>query len=241
MFSDVAVIIPSRIGSSRLANKALEVIGDKPMIEHVYSNVAKLGLRHLYVATDSDKISNIIQNIGGKTILTSESCPSGTDRVYEALNKISDHNKISYVVNVQGDMPFINHHTVLDVIKLLKTSNADITTPVSKVTPEEAYGDSNVKVVIGHDDHALYFSRSMIPHNAIEYFYHVGIYGYTTSALERFVALPSSLLEQTEKLEQLRALENGMKIAVCYTNDIPISVDTIEDLENARSFYKQML
>lgn len=241
MFSNVAIIIPSRIGSTRLSQKALQPIGNMTMIEHVYSNIAKIDIPHLYVATDSEQISQIVQNIGGKAIITKESCASGTDRVYEAFKQIPDNHNISYVVNVQGDLPFVNPNTVLDIIKLLRESGSDIATPVAKVSQEKAYGDSNVKAVIGQNDQALYFSRSMIPNNATEYFYHIGIYGYTTSALERFVALPISPLEQTERLEQLRALENGMKIAVCYSDEIPISIDTMEDLENARAFYKQML
>lgn len=237
MHKDTVIIIPARLGSTRLKEKAIQIIGDKTMIEHTYLQAAKLGLAHLVVATDSDKISDIIENIGGRVVMTSESCESGTDRAYEALQAMDNKDDIEYIINLQGDLPFIDSSIILDMIDELKNSDADIITIVTKVDESIAKDPSNVKVVISKDDRALYFSRSVIPHNAEEYWYHIGIYGYRTRALKKFIALGDSPLEKTEKLEQLRALENGMEIKVCYANSIPISVDTPSDLEKVRKLY----
>jgi len=240
MFSDVAVIIPSRLRSARLNNKPLQLIGNMTMIEHVYRKVAKLNISNLYVATDAEEIANVITKIGGKVITIKEDCASGTDRVYKALDHIPNNDKIRYVINVQGDLPFIDHNIIYDVITRLKQSLADIATPVSKINYDIACNHSNVKVVIDKNDEALYFSRNIIPYNAPYYWYHIGIYGFTKAAITKFVGLPESFLEKTEGLEQLRALENGMQIAVCYADSIPISVDTTQDLENARAIYRDL-
>jgi 3-deoxy-manno-octulosonate cytidylyltransferase (CMP-KDO synthetase) len=173
--------------------------------------------------------------------MTSEHCTSGTDRVFEAFGKIKDNDNINYVVNVQGDMPFVKPEAILNVIESLKNSYYGITTPVAKVDMGVAEGDSNVKVVITHDGKALYFSRNLIPYGAKEFLYHVGVYGFRKDVLSTFVGLPQSVLEKSERLEQLRALENGIDIGVCYVNDIPISVDTPEDLAKAIEFYHQYI
>ncbi len=239
MHSDVAVIIPSRLGSVRLENKPLKTIGTMTMIEHVLSQVQQTGLKNIFVATDSEEIAEKVSNLGGQVIFTSPECQSGSDRVYEALNSITDHQNIEYVVNVQGDMPFIEPESIITVIETLKAGRHDIMTPVVKVGIEIANSNSNVKVITDHNDKALYFSRSLIPHGASEFLYHVGIYGFRKAALTKFMSLPPSSLELTEKLEQLRALQNNMSIGVCYVNNIPISVDTQGDLEKAIEFYLQ--
>ena len=240
MLSDVAIIIPTRIGSTRLPRKALKKIGDLTMIEHVYKKALQTGLQDVYVATDDQEIADVIDKMGGKSIITPSDCPSGTDRVFAALQTIKHKDDIKYVVNLQGDQPFVDPKIIKDLITTLKNSDADIATPVSKIDHIAANDISKVKVVLSKNDFALYFSRSMIPHNAQEYWYHVGIYAFTKNALAKFVALPESTLERSESLEQLRALENGMKIIASYTNSIPISVDTERDLEVARKMYLAM-
>ena len=241
MHSDVAVIIPSRLGSERLSQKPLQLIGDIPMIQHVVDSIKLTGLKNIYVATDSELIADKVKERSVEFIMTSEHCTSGTDRVFEAFGKIKDNDNINYVVNVQGDMPFIKPEAILNVIESLKNSYYGITTPVAKVNMGVAEGDSNVKAVITHDGRALYFSRSLIPYGAKEFLYHVGVYGFRKDVLSTFVGLPQSVLEKSERLEQLRALENGIDIGVCYVNDIPISVDTPEDLAKAIEFYHQYI
>lgn len=242
MHSDVVIIIPSRIGSERLAQKPLATIGNIAMIEHVVNQIQKTGLENVYVATDSSLIADTVSAFGAKYIMTKAECASGTDRVYEAFRTLSDDN-IRYVINVQGDMPFVDPKAILEVIKYLKSSEYGIITPVTKVALDAAEGSSNVKVVVARAsedsklDKALYFSRSLIPYGADEFLYHVGIYGFSKNTLAKFVNLPHSNLEKTEKLEQLRALENNIDIGVCYVDNIPISVDTIEDLNKAIDFY----
>ena len=239
MHSDVAIIIPSRLGSVRLEKKPLKKIGSMSMIEHVLSQVQRTGLKNVFVATDSEEIAEKVLNIGGQVILTSPDCQSGTDRVYDALNSIADLQNIEYVVNVQGDMPFVEPESIITVIESLKSGTHDIMTPVAKVGIEIADSNSNVKVITDHNDKALYFSRSLIPHGASEFLYHVGIYGFRKAALTKFMGFPPSSLELSEKLEQLRALQNNMSIGVCYVDNIPISVDTQDDLDKAIEFYLQ--
>jgi 3-deoxy-manno-octulosonate cytidylyltransferase (CMP-KDO synthetase) len=233
-YSDVAFIIPSRIGSTRLPNKALADIGGKSMIEHVVSRLKAVSASNLYVATDSEKIVKKVSYAGGIAIVTSKGCSTGSDRVYEAFQKIPHNDKIKYIINVQGDMPFVDYRVLEKIIEKLKNTDFDVVTPVVKVGNDIANSDSNVKVVVDINDKALYFSRSLIPHGAQEFLYHVGIYGYKSEALEKFVKLNKTQYELVEKLEQLRALENGINIGVVMSNEIPISVDTHEDLEKAR-------
>lgn len=238
--SDVAFIIPSRIGSTRLPNKALAAIGGKSMIEHVIARINAGSVNNLYVATDSEKIVEKVKTTGGIAIMTSEDCLTGSDRVYEAFKKIPNNDKIKYIINVQGDMPFVDYRVLKQIIDKLKNSDFDIVTPVVMVGSDIASKSSNVKVVVDINDKALYFSRSVIPHGAEEFLYHVGIYGYKAEALEKFVRLKETQYESVEKLEQLRALENGMRIGIVLSNEIPISVDTYEDLERAREYYAKL-
>lgn len=238
MHSDVAIIIPSRLGSVRLSNKPLQNIGNLSMILHVLKQVKLTGLENIFVATDSELIAETVTNYGGQFILTKPECASGTDRVYEAFQEIPHNQNIKYVLNVQGDMPFVEPESILAVIENLKNSDYDIITPVAEVDLETADSASNVKAIIDNRNKALYFSRSLIPHGASKFLYHIGIYGFRKDALNKFVKLPPSLLELSEKLEQLRALQNDMSIGVCHVTNIPISVDTQEDLDKAIAFYK---
>ena len=236
--SDVAVIIPSRLGSERLYQKPLQLIGPYTMIEHVVHQIKSTGLENIYVATDSLAIAEKVISCGVEYILTSESCLSGTDRVYEASKLVQKPN-INYIINVQGDMPFVEPEVILKVIESLKSSSYEIITPVVKVGIDIANSHSNVKVVTNEKGKALYFSRSLIPYGATEFLYHIGIYGFRKAALDKFVKLPMSPLEISEKLEQLRALQNGMTIGICYVENIPISVDTQDDLNKAIAFYNR--
>ena len=235
MYSNLAIIIPARAGSTRLINKAVAMIGDKPMIQHVYENAALSGVEHLFIATDSTEIQQAVEGFGGKTIMTGE-CPTGTDRVFEAFVQLPNKEQIEYIINLQGDMPFINPKDIEEVCSTLRRGKSDMVTLVTPVSAEEAQSHNNVKAVIAESGRALYFSREAVPHNAKEYMYHIGIYGFTSEALKKFVSLEPSKLELQEKLEQLRALENNMSIQTVSVGSIPISVDTAEDLEKAKRF-----
>lgn len=235
--SDVAVIIPSRIGSTRLPSKALAMIGDKTMIEHVINRLYGLLKARLYVATDHEDIAAAAEKAGAVAIMTDPQCPTGSDRVFQAYQKLPAKEQINYVINVQGDMPFIKHDAIADIIELLKKNQHDIVTSCVSVGEDVAKIESNVKVVVDKNNNALYFSRSLIPHGAKDFLYHVGIYGFTVKALTQFIDLEQSNYEKCEQLEQLRALENGMKIGICISNEIPISVDTPDDLKKAAMYY----
>ena len=172
--------------------------------------------------------------------MTDKDCPTGSDRVFQAFQTIPDNDRIKYIINIQGDMPFVDLDSVDKIINMLKTEEFDIVTAGVKVGIDIARHESNVKIVIDKNNKALYFSRSMIPHNALEFIYHVGIYGFKSHALEKFIKLEQSEYERIENLEQLRALENGMSIGVCLSDQIPISVDTPEDLEKANLYYMKL-
>ena len=236
MYSDAVVIIPARIASARLENKPLQMIGNKTMIEHVVSRVSRIEVAGVFVATDSEEIFSLVTSKGFSAIMTDKNCLTGTDRVYEAFKKLPHSTAIKYVINVQGDMPFIDEAIIPKIIEGLKTGRFDIMTSVVKVGKDIAGSPSNLKVVIDKNNKALYFSRSLVPSGASEFLYHVGIYGFKAPLLEKFVLLEQSENEKSENLEQLRALDNGMTIGVCYSNEIPISVDTKEDLAKARDF-----
>ncbi|HJD59188.1 MAG TPA: 3-deoxy-manno-octulosonate cytidylyltransferase [Rickettsia endosymbiont of Omalisus fontisbellaquei] len=237
---DVAIIIPSRLSSTRLKQKPLQLIGSITLIERVFKQVNQTNLEHTYVATDSEEIANIIKKAGGKVIFTDSAIPTGTDRTYEAFKLIPNNQNINYIVNVQGDMPFIEPSSILKIIEYLKNSEYDIVTPVVKVDRESVEASSNVTVAVDSAGKALYFSRSLIPNGAEEFLYHVGMYGFRKSALEKFVSLKPTFLEKTERLEQLRILENGMTIGTCLVDNVPISVDTEEDLKKAIKFYENI-
>lgn len=234
---ETLVIIPVRIGSTRLAEKALLDIGGVPMVVRVAKKALDSGLENVYIATDSEKIANVLDEAKVNYVYTDPSCPSGTDRVYQAWQTLSNKEDFKYILNVQGDMPFIESSTIYKVANSLWHSNADILTPVVNVGFKAAEGESNVKVVATIDNKALYFSRSMIPNSSENFLYHVGVYGFKAESLRKFVELPVSFLEKTERLEQLRALENGMSIGLCYVDTIPISVDTKEDYNKAIEYY----
>ncbi|MDA7705452.1 3-deoxy-manno-octulosonate cytidylyltransferase [Rickettsiales bacterium] len=237
-------IIPARLASTRLPNKPLADICGKKMIQRVYEQSCKANLGQSYVACDSDEVKNLIENIGGKAILTDPDLPSGTDRIYQALQKIPNRDDFDFIVNLQGDLPIIDPEIIEKTANLIANSSFDIATIAVKIDNENDINDPNiVKVAIANlskdGGKALYFSRSAIPHNKDGNFYeHIGIYVYKRSALEKFVQLEVSNLEKLEKLEQLRALENNMTIGVAIADSKPISIDTKSDLQKATEYLK---
>lgn len=228
------VLIPARLAATRLPNKPLLDINGKPMIVRVYECARKADLGEVAVAAGDEAIVDAIRAVGGKAVLTDPALPSGSDRIFAALEMLDPEKRFNAVINLQGDLPEIDAATLRGTAKLLEDKSVDIGTAAIKIKdPAEIHKPNVVKIAIA-GSRALYFSRSAIPHGEGDYFHHIGIYAYQRPALERFVKLPPSPLELREKLEQLRALEAGMRIDVAAVNSMPLTIDTPEDLENAR-------
>lgn len=235
---NTVIIIPARLGSTRLARKPLADINGKPMIVHCLERVAAANVAPIYVATDSEEIKAAVEKHGGKVVMTDPALPSGTDRAYAAVQAIG--GKFDVVINVQGDQPILYKENITGLIPALE--GADISTPVALMPDERDFEKSSVvKAVVALGNKALWFTRGQTPFAWPEatdrsYYQHIGIYAYQYESLKRFVSLPPSPLELRERLEQLRALENGMtiKVAVVSADQIPHAVDTADDLEKAR-------
>ena len=233
-------IIPARMQATRLPGKPLADIAGKPMILRVWEQAVKADLGPVVVATDSTDVCSVIQDAGGQAVLTQADLPSGSDRVYEALCKIDPDGQHQSLINLQGDLPELDPALLHQLAELLADERWDITTLVAPASEEEAAKSQIVKAAISWDDahaqigRALYFSRAAIPDGIAPFYHHIGLYGWRRRALQRFVSLPASPLEQSEKLEQLRALEDGMQIGVGQTAHAPGGVDTQEDLAETR-------
>lgn len=233
--SKTAIIIPARYGSSRLEGKPLLEVMGKPVIQWVYEKAQQAKLADMIIiATDDKRIFDCVKSFGGEVEMTSVDHKCGSDRIMEVVSR---HPEISYICNLQGDEPLIKPESIDAVIKNVKDDDkADISTLIRVLTDEEEINNPNlVKCVIDNNGFALYFSRSKIPferNTGIAKFYgHLGIYGYKRPALEAMTTLPQTPLERTESLEQLRALENGMRIKTSVVDFVPVGIDTREDLE----------
>ena len=234
------IIIPARLDSTRLPNKPLAIIGDKPMILHVLHRAEQSGVGPVVVACGDQEIADVTERAGGQAILTDPTLPSGSDRVFSALQKFDPKGKYDVIVNLQGDLPLIDPNIIRTVLKPLNNPSVDIATLANKIRNNAEKEDRNiVKVAIGFAPgkeigRAIYFSRVVVPAGDGPHYHHIGIYAYRRDTLEKFVALPESILEKREKLEQLRALEAGMRIDVSIVDTVPDGVDTPADLERAR-------
>ncbi|HUX14674.1 MAG TPA: 3-deoxy-manno-octulosonate cytidylyltransferase [Spirochaetia bacterium] len=238
----VAAIIPARFHSTRLPGKPLADIGGKPMIRHVYEAVRNSPeVTQVIVATDDQRICDAVADFGGTARMTSANHATGTDRIAEAADGVD----AAIVINVQGDEPFITAAMISDVLRPLLDDPALPMSTLMHQIGEEGFSNPNVvKVVTDRRGNALYFSRSLIPFprngSGLRVFEHIGVYCYRREFLAQFIAMEQTPLERAESLEQLRALENGYRIAVVETADpqyIPLSIDTAEDLERARQLY----
>ncbi len=232
----VAVVIPSRYASTRFPGKPLAMLCGKPMVRHVYEKAAASSADLVVVATDDRRIYDAVTGFGGKAVMTAETHPSGTDRIAEAVSKLDKGFDI--VINVQGDEPLIPTSVIDELIAVMKHNPSIEMATVAVPGDRAAMTENNVKVVFGENRFALYFSRSMIPFHrkgGVEApaYLHWGIYAYRKSVLDRFVSLPPGRLEECEKLEQLRALENGIRIYVVLSDLESIGIDTPEDLVRA--------
>ncbi|MFV9875043.1 MAG: 3-deoxy-manno-octulosonate cytidylyltransferase [Rickettsiales endosymbiont of Dermacentor nuttalli] len=242
MKNNVVIIIPARMNSTRLPGKPLADIGGKPMILHVMEKALATKLGPVFIACDDDEIAEVVIKAGGTAIMTETFHPSGTDRIYEALKKIDYQKKLDIIINLQGDLPFIEPFVIKNITDLFTNDNVMIGTAAAEIrNSHEVLEPSIVKPVISFNNtttgRAIYFSRSPVPYNAPKYYHHIGVYAYQRSALEQFINLKPSYLENIEKLEQLRAIENNIPIDITIVDRIPISVDTLEDLEKARKYF----
>lgn len=231
----VVVIIPARFASTRLPGKPLALIHGRPMIRHVYERAAEAkGVLEVVVATDDARIAEVVGAFGGRALLTSPACPSGTDRVAEAARSLAAEGlDFEAVVNVQGDEPFLDPGAIGEVAGLLAATKTDGRAPMATLARAleagEAERPSVVKVACDLEGYALFFSRAPIGQNLA----HVGLYAYTRERLEQIAALPVTPLEAAERLEQLRVLEHGLPIAVGRTGWRSAGIDTPEDLLRA--------
>ncbi len=239
MSKKIAVFIPARMQSTRLPGKPLADIHGKPMIVHVLErSLQAKNISDVYVACAEAEIAAVVEKCGGKAILTNPDHPSGTDRIYEALQKSG--GDYDYIVNVQGDLPSLDHKIIDVAVALMDNPAVDIATLAAVIKHEHEKTNPNVvKAVIAFENdksgRALYFTRATAPHGEGELYHHIGLYVYRRESLEKFVNLAPSLLEKREKLEQLRALENNMRIDAAIVDAVPLGVDTPEDLEAVRS------
>jgi 3-deoxy-manno-octulosonate cytidylyltransferase (CMP-KDO synthetase) len=234
------IIIPIRVGSTRLPGKFSEMIEGIPMVIRVMRSAIEADIGPVYVACDDGGHMKFIEENGGKAILTRKEHSSGTDRVYEALQHIDPDGKFEYVVNLQADVPFIKPSSIKQTVDNIVNSEVDIGTIAAKIiVPSEIRDPNVVKIAMNDQGRALYFSRSQIPYNAVDYYHHIGVYAFKKESLSKFISLGQTTLEKQEKLEQLRALENGMIINVGIVEEVPITVDTPEDLVVARNYAKK--
>jgi len=245
-------IIPARYASTRFPAKPLALLAGKPIIQHVYERVAAT-LSDLCVATDDQRIAEVVEQFGGRAVLTATSHCSGTDRCYEAYVKLGSDADV--VINVQGDEPFIAEEQLREVMNCFQDAGTEIATLVKPFPPSAPLADlenpNSPKVVVSNEGYALYFSRSVIPYLrgvpraewAARHMFlkHIGLYAYRAEALRRISQMPQGTLEQCESLEQLRWLQAGMRIKVGTTQTETIGIDTPQDLERAETFLRTTL
>jgi 3-deoxy-manno-octulosonate cytidylyltransferase (CMP-KDO synthetase) len=234
------IVIPARMASRRLPGKPLADIHGEAMIVHVWRRARDADLGPVVVACAEAEIAAAVEAAGGRAVMTRPDHPSGSDRVHEALGAIDAKERHDAVINVQGDLPTIEPEAIRAALAPLDEPAVDIATLVAAIVdPAEAKDEDVVKAAISFGDgapvgRALYFSRLAVPAGDGPLYHHIGIYAYRRPVLERFVALPPGVLEQRERLEQLRALEDGMRIDAALVDTVPLGVDTPADLERAR-------
>ncbi len=238
------VLIPARLRSQRLPNKPLAEIGGVPMIVQVWRRACEAEVGPVVVACAEAEIAAAIEAHGGQAALTDPELPSGTDRIFQALKQMDPAGRFERVINVQGDLPTLEPAAIRAVLAPIEQLGTDLGTLATAIEdPEERHDPNVVKPVIASDPHhpglgrALYFSRATVPSGEGPVYHHIGIYAYRRAALEQLAMLPPSPLEQRERLEQLRALENGFSIGVALVDTIPLGVDTPKDLERARAMF----
>jgi 3-deoxy-manno-octulosonate cytidylyltransferase (CMP-KDO synthetase) len=234
------VLIPARMASTRLPGKPLADIAGRPMIVHVAERAREAALGRVVVATDVEEVAVAVRGQGFDAVMTRSDHQSGSDRIHEALQSLDPEGRVDIVINVQGDLPTIDPAAIRAVFAPLEDSDVDIATLGVEIVREEEKTNPNVVKIVGSPLspdrlRALYFTRATAPWGDGPLYHHIGLYAYRRAALERFVSLPPSALERREKLEQLRALEAGMRIDAVILDHVPFGVDTPEYLERARA------
>lgn len=238
--SDPVILIPARMASTRLPGKPLADICGAPMIVHVWRRAMEAGLGPVVVATDTAEVARAVEKAGGIAVMTRVDHPSGSDRIFEAVENFDPEGHHDIIVNVQGDLPTIDPKAIAASVPPLANPAVDIATLAVEIRREEEKTDPNVVKAIGAEIapghfRALYFTRATAPTGPGPLYHHVGLYAWRRSALKKFVTLNPSPLEIRERLEQLRALEAGMRIDIVLVDDVPLGVDAPHDLERARA------
>ncbi|HUC60774.1 MAG TPA: 3-deoxy-manno-octulosonate cytidylyltransferase [Alphaproteobacteria bacterium] len=235
------MLVPARLASTRLPGKPLAEIAGEPMIVHVWRRAVEAGIGPVVVAAAEREIVQAVERAGGIGILTRPDHETGSDRIFEALGRLDPEGRHDAVVNVQGDIPTIEPEAIRAVMTPLADPAVDISTLAAEIVRVEERSDPNVvKIALGlapgaRIGRALYFSRAAVPAGDGPLYHHIGLYAYRRAALERFVSLPPGILERRERLEQLRALEAGMRIDAALVDTVPLGVDTPADLARARA------
>lgn len=237
------VLIPARMAATRLPGKPLADINGVPMIVHVWRRACEADVGRVAVATDEPLIAEAVRDAGGEAVMTRSDHENGTARINEALGLLDPLGTAGLVVNVQGDIPTVDPRSVRAAMKPLANPDVAIATIAAEIVRDEERTNPNVVKVVGTPTaaghlRALYFTRTTAPWGEGPLYHHIGLYAYRREALGRYVALPPSVLEQREKLEQLRALEAGMRIDVAIVDTVPLGVDTPADLERARALLR---
>ena len=234
------ILIPARLAATRLPDKPMAEIAGKPMIVHVWHRAVAAAAGRVVVATDAEAIAEAVRAAGGEAIMTRADHASGSDRIFEALSIVDPDASAEAVVNLQGDLPTLDPHLISQCVAPLADPDVDIATLAAEITEDAERTNPNVVKVVGTPVadarrlRALYFTRATAPSGEGPLYHHIGIYAYRRAALERFVSINPTPLEKREKLEQLRALESGMRIDVSIVDTVPLGVDTPSDLERAR-------
>jgi 3-deoxy-manno-octulosonate cytidylyltransferase (CMP-KDO synthetase) len=236
---ETLVLIPARMASTRLPNKPLADIAGLPMIVQVAKRAQEAGVGRIIVAVDDQRTFDAVDAAGFEVVMTRMDHQSGSDRIFEALTKVDPEGRAKIVINVQGDLPTIDPQTIRAALRPLEDPAVDIATLTVEIIDEHEKTNPNVVKVVGSPLsesrlRALYFTRATAPHGEGPLYHHIGLYAYRRAALERFVTLQPSTLETRERLEQLRALEAGMRIDVEVVKTVPLGVDTQADLDKAR-------
>lgn len=238
------VMIPARMASTRLPDKPLADIAGLPMIVHVMHRAQEADVGRVVIATDTPEVVDVIEAHGGKAVMTRDDHASGSDRIWEALNHMDDAGEIDTIINVQGDLPTIDKQSIRASLIPLENPRVDLATLATEIVVDEEKNNPNVVKLVGTPAaknvlRALYFTRATAPYGDGPLYHHIGLYAWRRSSLQRFVSLPPSPLESREKLEQLRALEDGMRIDAALVDTVPLGVDTSADLERARALLSQ--
>ncbi len=238
--ASTVILIPARLQATRLPNKPMALIAGEPMIVHVWRRACAAEAGRVVVATDAGVIADAIRKAGGEAVMTRNDHISGSDRIYEALNHIDPDGDAEYIVNLQGDLPTLEPRLVISAMQPLLSKGPDIATLAAEIKDDEDRANPNIVKVVGTPLdtpdrlRALYFTRAMAPAGDGPLYHHIGIYAYRRAALERFISFRPTALEIRERLEQLRAIESGMRIDVSIVDTVPLGVDTPADLVKAK-------